>query len=354
MGKLRIGIIGTGNISNTHMASYKKLGNAEIAAVCDLNGERVAAYCEKYGVPVHYTDHRKLLADKSIDAVSICTWNNSHSMIAVDALESGKHVLCEKPLAMNTSEAMAMQRAAERSGRLLMVGFVRRFGKNTKIVKDLIENGRFGDIYYARAGVIRRCGNPTGWFADKSLSGGGPLIDLGVHMIDLCRFVMGNPRAVSVYGAAFDRLGARNDVKMVERYRPMDSSDTCNVEDFASAMIRFDNGSVLAVEVSFTLHTANERLYCEVFGTEAGAEIEPGFKMAGVMDGYNVDITPVYSEDHNRFQAMFDREIAHFADCIAYGTKCISPVEDGVEMMRILDAIYKSAESGVEVRIDRP
>ncbi|MFO7611168.1 MAG: Gfo/Idh/MocA family oxidoreductase [Clostridia bacterium] len=353
MGKIRIGIIGTGNISNTHMAAYKKLENAELAAVCDLNGERAAAFCENYGVPVYYTDHRKLLADKSIDAVSICTWNNSHSIIAVDALESGKHVLCEKPLALNTSEAVAMQRAAQKSGKLLMVGFVRRFGKNTGIVKDFIENGRFGDIYYARAGVIRRCGNPTGWFADKSLSGGGPLIDLGVHMIDLCRFVMGNPKAVSVYGAAFDKLGARNDVKMIERYRPMDSSDICNVEDFASAMIRFDNGSVLAVEVSFTLHTVNERLYCEVFGTEAGAEIEPGFKMAGVMDGYNVDITPVYSEDRNKFQSMFDREIAHFADCVANGTKCISPVEDGVEMMRILDAIYESAASGKEVRISR-
>ncbi len=349
MSKLRIAIIGTGNISNAHMNAYEKLENVEIIAGCDINEERVRAYCEKRSIPVFYTNHKELLEKEKPDAVSICTWNNSHAKIAIDCLNSGVNVLCEKPLALNHAQALAMQEAAEKSSAILMVGFVRRFDKRTVIVKDFIDNNRLGELYYAKTGVIRRCGNPTGWFSDKARSGGGPLIDLGVHMIDMCRYLMGKPKAVSVYGATFDKLGPRTDVKMMNRYRPMDDGDMCDVEDFASAMIRFDNGCVLSVEVSFTLHTANEKLYCEIFGSEAGAEIAPDFKIAGTMDGYNVDIEPKYSEDKNNFQSMFDRQIAHYVECNINGTECISPIEDGVELMKILDGIYKSASTGREV-----
>lgn len=349
MSKLKIAIIGTGNISNAHMNAYEKLDNVDIVAGCDIDEKRVKAYCEKRSIPVFYVNHKEMLANEDLDAVSICTWNNSHAQIAIDCLNAGINVLCEKPLALNYEQAVKIKEAAKNSRGMLMVGFVRRFDKRTFIMKDLIEKNRLGDLYYAKTGVIRRCGNPTGWFSDKSRSGGGPLIDLGVHMIDLCRYLMGKPNAVSVYGATFEKLGPRTDVKMLNRYRPMDGGDFCDVEDFASAMIRFDNGCVLAVEVSFTLHTANEKLYCEIFGTEAGAEIAPGFKIAGTMDGYNVDIEPQYSEDKSNFQAMFDRQVAHFADCVQNGTQCISPIEDGVELMKILDGIYQSAATGREI-----
>lgn len=352
MGKLRIGIIGTGNISQAHINAYKKLDNVEITAACDINEKRVRDYCEKHSVPVFYTDHRAMLDAGGFDAASICTWNDSHAEIAIDCLNAGVNVLCEKPLALNYELAKEMEKAAEKSGAFLMVGFVRRFDKKTIITKDFIENGRLGEIYYAKTGIIRRCGNPMGWFSDKSRSGGGPLIDLGVHMIDQCRYLMGKPKAVSVYGATFDKLGARNDVKMLNRYRPFDPGNKCDVEDLASAMIRFDNGSILKVEVSFTLHAADEKIYCEVFGTEAGVQTAPGFKMAGTMDGYNVDITPVYSPDSNEFHGMFERQTAHFIDCIEGRAECISPVEDGVELMKILDGIYKSAETGHEVILD--
>ena len=349
MSKLRIAIIGTGNISNVHMSAYEKLDNVIVAAGCDINEKRVRTYCEKRSIPVFYTNHKDMLEKVNLDAVSICTWNNSHAQIAIDCLAAGVNVLCEKPLALNYEQAEKMKEAAQESTAMLMVGFVRRFDKRTLIMKDLLDKNRLGDLYYAKTGVIRRCGNPTGWFADKSRSGGGPLIDLGVHMIDLCRYLMGKPKAVSVYGATFEKLGPRTDVKMLNRYRPMDEGGICDVEDFASAMIRFDNGCVLSVEVSFTLHTANEKLYCEIFGTEAGAEIAPGFKIAGTMDGYNVDIEPKYSEDKSNFQAMFDRQVAHFADCVENNKPSISPIEDGVELMKILDGIYESAATGREI-----
>jgi len=349
MGKLKIAIIGAGNISNAHMNAYEKLENVEVVAACDVNEDRVRAYCNKRSIPAFYANHNEMLLFEKPDAVSICTWNNSHAEIAIDCLNAGVNVLCEKPLALNHFQALDMEKASKKSSALLMVGFVRRFDKRAVILKELLENDRLGDLYYAKTGVIRRCGNPTGWFSDKSRSGGGPLIDLGVHMIDQCRYLMGKPKAVSVYGATFEKLGPRTDVKMLTRYRPMDDGGLCDVEDFASAMIRFDNGCVLSVEVSFTLHTANEKLYCELFGTKAGAEIAPDFKIAGTMDGYNIDITPVYSEDKNQFQSMFDRQVAHFIDCIANGTECISPINDGVELMKILDGIYESARTGREV-----
>lgn len=352
MEKLKIAIIGTGNISNSHTNAYEKLNNVEITAACDIDSKRVKSYCQKRSIPVFYTNHLDMLANEKLDAVSICTWNNGHAQIAIDCLSAGVNVLCEKPLSMNHTEALAIKKASEKSSAFLMVGFVRRFDKKTIILKELIENNRLGELYYAKTGVIRRCGNPTGWFADKSRSGGGPLIDLGVHMIDLCRYLMGKPKAVSVFGVTFDKLGPRSDVKMINRYRPMDEGVKCDVEDFASAMIRFDNGCVLAVEVSFTLHTANEKLYCEIFGTEAGAEIAPSFKIAGTMDGYNVDIAPVYSEDKDSFQSMFDRQISHFINCVENGEKTISPIEDGVELMKILDGIYESARTGQEVKFN--
>jgi predicted dehydrogenase len=352
MGSLKIAIIGTGNISRVHANAYEKIQDAEIVAACDVNSSRVRSFCSERSVPGVYSNHKEMLEKENLDAVSICTWNNSHAEIAIDCLRAGVNVLCEKPLAMNHEQAMAMKAAEDSGDAFLMVGFVRRFDKRSIIMKEFIENGRLGELYYAKTGVIRRCGNPSGWFSDKSRSGGGPLIDLGVHMIDLCRYLMGKPKAVSVFGTTFDKLGPRNNVKMLNRYRPMDAGNICDVEDFASAMIRFDNGCVLAVEVSFTLHTANEKLYCEIFGTESGAEVAPGFKIAGTMDGYNVDITPVFSEDKNLFQSMFDRQVAHFADCVKGTAQCISPIEDGVELMKILDGIYKSAETGREVRFD--
>ena len=153
-----------------------------------------------------------------IDAVSVCTWNAAHAECTIAALNAGKHVLCEKPMAMNAAEAQAMLDAAKRNDRLLMIGFVRRFGNDCAIAKDLIEHDRMGDIYYAKATYLRRNGCPGGWFGDKARSGGGPLIDLGVHVIDLTRYLMGKPKPVSVYGATFHKLGDRRSIKSERGY----------------------------------------------------------------------------------------------------------------------------------------
>lgn len=349
MSKIKVGIIGAGSISNFHVMGYKELENVEVYAACDLNEERVKAFAEKYGIKHTFTDFNEMLKLNELDAVSVCTWNNSHAPASIAALKAGKHVLCEKPLSMNTPEAKEIERAAKESGKLLMVGFVRRFGKNTKILKDFIDKGYLGDIYYAKTSCIRRCGNPCGWFSDKKRSGGGPLIDLGVHMIDLVRFLMGKPKAISVSGAAFNNIGPRNNIKAFSRYNPVDVDDYCDVEDLAVAMIRFDNGAVLSVETSFSQNIKEDVLSLELFGTKSGAMMEPKLELYSELEDYLVDITPRYTEDANTFIANFKNETAHFIDCITNGTKCLNPVEDGVEMMKILDAIYESAAAKREI-----
>lgn len=349
--KLRIGIIGTGGISHVHMVGYNVLENVEVVAACDINESRVMEFCEKYGVKKLYTDYNEMLRLEELDGVSVCTWNNSHAAATIAALNAGKNVLCEKPMAMNAIEAQKMKDAADKSGKILMIGFVKRFGMETRICKEFIDNGHLGEIYYAKASYLRRCGNPGGWFADIKRSGGGPLIDLGVHVIDQVRYLMGKPKPVSVSAATFNRIGMRYDVKGIERYKAADYSDYCDVEDMAAALVRFDNGAVLSVETSFSLNIKEDSSSLELFGTKAGARLEPKLEIYSEIDDYLVDISPRYNKEKNTFDEWFSKEIAHFTDCIANGTECISPAQDGIELMKILDAAYTSAKAGKEVEV---
>ncbi|MGI6538249.1 MAG: Gfo/Idh/MocA family protein [Caldicoprobacterales bacterium] len=349
MKKIKVGIIGTGNISHTHTAGYMALDNVELYAACDINEQRVKDYARKYGYKHVFTDYNEMLKLEELDAVSVCTWNSVHAPASIAALKAGKHVLCEKPMAMNTEEALAMEKAAKEAGKLLMIGFVRRFGNDARILKDFIDSGMMGDIYYAKASYLRRNGCPGGWFGDKSRSGGGPLIDLGVHVIDLVRYMMGKPKPVSVTGATFNKLGDRRNIKSTKEYRASDDSEEIfDVEDLALGMIKFDNGSVLTVETSFSLNIEKNVADIELFGTRSGAKLSPELKFYSEINDYLVDVTPAHDTALS-FTGLFENEIAHFIDCIANGTECISPAEDGVEIMKILDAVYESARTGREV-----
>jgi predicted dehydrogenase len=351
MKKTKIAIIGNGSISHVHMAAYRKLSNVEVVANCDINEERAKEFSQKYNIPRYYTDYNEMLEKEELDGVSICTWNNVHAPATIAALNAGVNVLCEKPLALNAKEAEEMVQTAKKNDKLLMVGFVRRFGLNTKVLKDRIDQGDLGQIYYVKTGCIRRVGNPGGWFSDKKRSGGGPLIDLGVHMIDLARYLMGKPKAISVMGSTYDLVGARSNIKGIQIYKSADYSDYNDVEDFAVGFIKFDNGATLVVETSWAQHIKKDYLYLELYGSKAGASMEPELEIFTEKNDYLVDEKPIIDPHFFDFQAMFDREIQHFVDCIENDTPCISPGEDGLELMKIIDAIYKSAETGQEVLI---
>jgi len=350
MAKIKIGIIGTGSISEQHIEAYQNNENVELYAFCDINEERLKFMADKYKITRTFTDMNEMLSLKEIDAVSVCTWNSAHAPCTIAALNAGKHVLCEKPMSVSQEDAQAMKEAAEKNSKLLMIGFVRRYGNDCGILKEFIESDYFGEIYYAKATYLRRNGNPGGWFGDKSRSGGGPLIDLGVHVIDLVRFLMGNPKPVSVYGATFKKLDDRRNIKGKKQYiaSRTTNNDICDVEDLASAMIRFDNGALLSIEASFSLNIKKDEGKIELFGTKGGAKLDPELELYTEVNDYMADVK-LDAETSLSFDGLFAKEIDHFVSCITDKIPCKSPAQDGIEIMAILDAIYESAATGHEV-----
>ncbi len=353
MSKLKIGVIGVGGIAESHIGAYLKNPNVELYAFCDINEERLKTKGERYGVKHLYTDVNEMVKLEGLDAVSVCTWNCAHAKCTIAALNAGLNVLCEKPMCMNAKEAKDMLDASEKSGKLLMVGFVRRYGNDMDVLQDFIKSDFFGDFYYSKAVYLRRNGCPGGWFADSSRSGGGPLIDLGVHIIDFVRYALGNPKPVSVYGATFKKLGDRRDLKTPKLYYSSDhkTDEICDVEDLATALIRFDNGAVLNVEASFSLNVDNDRGEIELFGEKGGAKINPELKLFSTANGYMTDVS-LKAKTALSFDGLFQKEIDHYVDCLLGNTVCRSPGVDGYEMMRILDAVYESAKTGHEVVLD--
>lgn len=350
---LRVGVIGTGNISHMHIKSYLENPNVELYAFCDINETQLRFMSEKYGITRVYTDMNEMLKLKELDAVSVCTWNSAHAACTIAALNAGKHVICEKPMATSEQEAKEMQEAAIKNNKLLMIGFVRRFGNDCEILNDFIKSDFFGELYYAKATYLRRNGNPGGWFGDKSRSGGGPLIDLGVHVIDLVRYLMGNPMPISVYGATFQKLFNRKNIRSKKSYTSISASDhdICDVEDLATALIRFDNGAALLVEASFSLNIKEDQGKIELFGSKGGAKLDPELELYSEMNGYMTDVS-LKEKTASNFDGLFQKEIDHFVSCVMNGTKCAAPAEDGICLMKILDAVYESARTGHEVRLD--
>ena len=347
---LKVGVIGVGSISEMHIHPYLANKDVELVAFCDINEERLAEKGKQYGVDRLYKHHQELLAQPDIDAISICTWNNSHAEIAIAGLEAGKHVLVEKPLSMTVEEALAVEAAAEKSGKIAQVGFVRRHGDNNKILKKFIDDGDLGEIYYAKASYLRRLGNPGGWFSDKTKSGGGPLIDLGVHVIDIMWYLMGKPRPVSVSGNTYYKLGNRSHIENLSFYKAADYDATLNdVEDLTNALIRFENGASIFVDVSFTLQAKKDETSVKLFGDKGGAEVEPAFSLITEKNNTILNSTPQVDNLGFDFEKSFANEIDHFVECCIEGKETIAPIADGVEVMKMLNAVYESAKQGKEV-----
>ncbi|EXX85020.1 oxidoreductase [Paenibacillus darwinianus] len=353
MGTYKVAVVGAGSISKFHLGAYQNNPEVQLAAICDLNEQRACQQAKRFGIPDVYTDYKEMFKRPDIDAVSICTWNNTHAEISIATLEAGKHVLCEKPLCTTVEEALRVENAVKSSGKLLQVGFVRRYGTNTGILKQFIDAGDLGEIYYAKASCLRRIGNPGGWFSDVDRSGGGPLIDLGVHVIDICWYLMGRPKVVSVSGNTYKKLGNRANVKHLFFYKAADYDAEHNtVEDLANALIRFENGASLYVDVSFTLHAKKDEMSLKLFGEKGGAEIEPELSIVAEKYDTILNVTPQVDNTSLDFNGAFQNEINHFIDACQGKKETLSPVEDGVELMKMLCAVYESSEKGTEIRFE--
>ena len=353
MKKLRIGVVGTGSLAGVHIKAYRTNPSVEITSVCDINGDRARQFAADNGISKAYDDYRDMVQSDDVDAISIVTWNNSHAPIAIAALNAGKHVLCEKPPALNAEEAIRMTDTAKLHGKLLMFGFIKRFSQYVQVMKEYIDKGELGKIYYAKTGYLRRCGNPGGWFATKSLSGGGPLIDLGVHIIDLSMYLMGKPKPISVFGNTYNMVGSRANIKGYSWYKTIDFDNKKDeVEDFANAIIKFDNGASLYFETSWTMHIQKDTIYSQMYGDKGGIDLEPGFEIYTEKNNYLINCRPVLDCYTFEAEKAFSAQINHFVDCIINGTKCICPAEDGVTIMRIFDAVYESARTGDIVKLN--
>ncbi len=263
----------------------------------------------------------------------------------IAAANAGKHILCEKPMAMTVAETEAMAEAVRKNQVTFMMGFVSRFRSDSKVIKELAEAGRFGDIYYAKCGFIRRRGTPLGWFTDLSKAGGGPVIDIGVHIIDLTWYFMGKPDPVSVSAVTYSKIGDYK-TKGVSRWEALDTDELVfETEDSAAALIRFRDGSAMTVDVSWAINGKERGFYSEIFGTKAGASLEP-FCIYDEVEGYLMDSTPVVEQ-----QDAFFNEIRHFIDCIKGNQEPIATLEDGMAVQKILNGIYNSARLGQEVKL---
>ncbi len=346
MQKLKIGVVGAGNIAClAHLPAYEQCKNAFPAAIADIDYERAKSAAEKFNIPKVYPSVEEMLADADIDAVDICTWNNAHAPVCIAAAKAKKHVLCEKPMAMNLTDALAMKKAVEESGVVFMLAVPGRFGYENMYLRDMYERGEFGDIYYAKTSTVRRRGTPTGWFTDKKTSGGGPVIDIGVHGIDAAWYIMGCPKPQSVSAGAFSYIGDYQTLG-VDRWQGTSCPDNrFDCEDSGAGIIRFENGAVLFFEASWAIN-GPEHTNTLLYGSKAGASLSP-LTIFGERNGYlSTDEITVCPRNEKVLL-----EITHFADCVLSGKTPKYPLSQAVTMQKMLQAVYDSSAAGREVTI---
>ena len=360
MDKVRIGIIGCGGVANgKHMPNLKKMdAMCEMVAFCDLIPEKAEKAAATYGIEGAdvYTDYRKLLERKDIDCVHVLTPNIAHDFISIDALNAGKHVMCEKPMATSYEKAMAMCAAAKKNNKLLTIGYQFRSMLNIQYLHKLAAEGELGDIYFARCVSNRRRGVPTwGVFLDKEKQGGGPLIDCATHELDWVLWVMNNFEPVSVYGRTYNYLG-RDPATVTNPWYKWNHSKF-EVEDAAFAFITFKNGATVSLETSWALNIADgcRSVFC---GTKAGADLMDGVRVNGERDGAlwvnTYEVIPQYRPKfQNEKLTEYEYEMKQWLDAIQNGgTPHVLPEEAAV-VSQILEGIYKSAETGQVVYFDR-
>jgi predicted dehydrogenase len=338
-------VIGLG-MGRHHIAGYQNHPFAQVVAISDIDPARLQEIGDKYNISRRYTSAEQMLQDGKLDVVSIATPNKFHNPLALACYEAGCHVLCEKPMAMSAAEGREMLAAAQKAGKRLMINFSYRFTEQSMALKQQVDMGTIGDVYFARTIWHRRRGLPGfgGWFGQKELSGGGPLIDLGVHRIDLALWLMGYPKPVWVLGSTYNPISSTLAAKRNAKF---------DVEDLAVGLVKFDNGATLEVEASWAANIKeSELMETRLYGTLGGLvqrNLDETYKFEAELyverEGAHFDMklhppvppvsTPMY----------------HFIDSIVNDKPHIATGEEGLLVMEILDALYMSAAEGMPVKI---
>ena len=366
-GKLQVAVIGCGGIANSkHLpALTTQKDKCEIVALCDILVERAEKAAKEYGAPGAkvYEDYTELLKDPEIDVVHVCTPNVAHCPITVAAFEAGKHVLCEKPMAATTEDAEKMMAAWKKSGKKFTIGYQNRFRQDTQMLHAACESGDLGDIYFAKAHAIRRRAVPTwGVFPDKSKQGGGPLIDIGTHALDITLWMMNNYDVDTVSGSVFEKLGHLPEATQGNMFGPWDP-ETYEVEDSAFGYIKMKNGATIFLEAAWAINMKDSReAACTLCGTKAGAEIIGGMSKDGGYDLiFNKTTHGVLTEETISaggsiayFEGGSEKEevveCRQWMNAILNDTEPLVKPEQAFMVTKILDNIYKSAREGHEIK----
>ncbi len=356
-GQLKVGVIGCGGIAEgKHLPSLSKVKDAALVAFCDIIEEKAQSAAEKYGEATErkvYADYRKLLEDDSIDVVHVCTPNDSHAEITIAALEAGKHVMSEKPMAKTAADARRMVEVAKKTGKKLTVGYQSRYRNDSQYLYQACRRGDLGDIYYARAHAVRRRAVPTwGVFLDEEKQGGGPLIDIGTHALDLTLWLMDNYKPKAVLGQTFHKLAHRENA--ANAFGPWDPKKF-TVEDSAFGMITMEDGATIYLEASWALNTLNvDEAKCSLSGTEGGADMMGGLRINGEnfsrLYEQKIDLNAGGVAFYGgKTESAADIEARLWIESILNDTDPVVLPEQACVVSEILEAIYTSAKTGQAV-----
>ena len=341
MDEAKVGIIGAGGIAGgKHLPGHRNVEGVSIIAVCDIDRQRAENFAKQHDIKHIFTDYNDLVAMPELDAVSVCTPNNFHAPPSIAALEAGKHVICEKPIAGNAIDGQAMVDAQKASGKVLQIGLQSRFGAEARTLRKLYDDGFFGDIYYARAMAMRRRGVPASpSFITKSIAGGGPLIDIGVHILDVLLWMIGSPKPIEAFGSIAQKFGHQSDV--INPWGTWTPAQF-DVEDFAMGVIRFEGGLTVTLETAWASHIENTGTTF-FMGDKAGATCGPA-RIYTDKEGEMIDYEP-------ELLTGLPGEFESFHKAIREGLSSPVPPEEVLLIAKIFDALYESARIGRSVPI---
>lgn len=352
MKKMKVAVIGCGTIARTqHIPAYARNPMVEIKYLVDIKLERAIELAEKYNVPYTTADFRDILGDEEVEAVSICTPNDTHAPIAIECLDAGKHVLCEKPASVSVALANQMKEAADRNDRILNIGVVNRFNTAVNKIKEMIDNGELGKVYhiYCSFRAHRSIPGLGGPFTTKAKSGGGVLIDWGVHFLDLIFYCTGMPKILTVSGEIYGELG-----KDMEKYAyvdmwagPPDYSGTYDVEDFVTGLVR-TAGPTISLNGAWAQNIGESDMSVEFLGDKGGVKLQYGgdFTVYSANNGVLYETHPSFSKDD-----MFYEEIDSFLKSTINHSKNRAHIDHVIITSEVMEAIYQSAQLGKEITL---
>jgi len=334
MNQVKIGIVGLGSIAQlVHLPMLKKLNNASIVAVSEINKNRLTSVGEKFGIKNLYTNYEEMLEKEELDAVIIATPTDSHLPIALACIEKNKHVLVEKPVSRSLAETQQIVDAAKKHNTKVMVGMNFRYRPDVMLLKSIIMSGDLGEIFYVKCGWLRKQSSEGKWFTKKETSGGGVMLDLGIVLLDLSLWLLGFPEVASVSTQNF-------------------FINTTSVEDCSLSMIRCRPNSLINMETSWSLSSEKDTFYLDIYGTQGNASLNP-LRVFKKINDQQIDMTPSGSDNYlSLFKKSYLNELKHFLGAVQGVNPLFSPADESLPRMKVIASMYQSATEKREVYFD--